>query len=107
MSFLCQKYYGINIEITDTRLFLGKIKPIHTYTDWASEFALAAEFRFMSCQNYADTHTNGKTLNGRREYMFRGKVKEAYCLRGINKPFNFNSVERGCPQCIEKIRPLR
>ena len=58
----------------------------------------------MSRQNYTDTNTTGKTLNGRRECMFRGKAKKAYCLRGINKPFNFNSVKRGHPQCIEKIR---
>ena len=60
----------------------------------------------MSYQNYTDTGTNGKTLNGRRKCMFRDKVKKTYCLRGINKPFNFNSVKRGRPQCIEKIRAL-
>ena len=39
--------------------------------------------------------------------MFRGKVKKAYCLRGMNKPFNFNNVQRGPSQCTEKIRAPR
>ena len=66
----------------------------------------SAEFRFMSCQNYSDTHKKGKTLNRRSECVFRGNVKKAYSLQGINKPFDFNSVKRGLPQSIEKIRAL-
>ena len=66
---------------------------IHIYR--ASGFALAAEFRFISCQNYTDTHTNGKNLNGRRECLFRSKVKKAYYLQGINRPFNLNPLMPG------------
>ena len=57
------------------RLFLGQSKT-DIHIDQACGIALAAEFRFMSCQNYTGTYTNGKTLNGRREYVFRGKVKK-------------------------------
>ena len=57
------------------RLFFGKINR-YTYIDPASGYVSAAEFRFMSCQNNTDTHTNGKTLSGRRECVFWGKVKK-------------------------------
>ena len=56
--------------------YWGKEKPIYTYVDRASGISLAAECRFISCDNYADTYMKGKTLNGRRECMFRGKVKK-------------------------------
>ena len=94
-------FCGKNIMIilgqnkTDIHIWIG---PVNLHS---------AEFRFMSCQNYTDTHTKGKTLSGRTECVFWGNVKKAYCLQGINKPFNFNSVKRGLPQCIEKIRALR
>ena len=54
---------------------MGKAKPIYII-DRPSGIALAAEFRFMSCQDDTDTYTNGKTLNGRRECVFRGKIKK-------------------------------
>ena len=45
------------------------------------DLALTAEFKFMSCQNYTDIYTNGKTLKRRRECVFRGEVKKNdYCL---------------------------
>ena len=66
----------------------------------------SAKFRFISCQNYTDTDTKDKTLNGRRQLVFWDNVKKAYCLQGINKPFNFNSAKRGLAQCIKKIRAL-
>ena len=62
------------------RLFLGQSNTIvYIYIvkqsiDRARGFALATEFRFMPCRNYADTFTNDKTLKGRRECVFRGKV---------------------------------
>ena len=40
------------------------------------DLALTAEFKFMSCQNYTDIYTNGKTLKRRRECVFRGEVKK-------------------------------
>ena len=30
----------------------------------------------MSCQNYIEIYTNGKTLKGRRKSVFRGEVKK-------------------------------
>ena len=46
--------------------------------------ALATEFRFVSCQNYTDTHTNGEILNGRREWVFRAKSRKHKLLSARN-----------------------
>ena len=75
LRFLCQKYYDINIEDTYLRLFLGQSKTKQSI-DRASGLAFAAEFRFISCQNYTDIYTNGKSLKERRECVFRGKAKK-------------------------------
>ena len=74
------------------------------------DLALTAEFKFMSCQNYTDIYTNGKTLKRRRECVFRGEVKKTMitvCEALINFLTLREGVRRGRPQCIEKIRALR
>ena len=44
--------------------------------DRSSEFALVAEFRSMSCQNFTEIYTNSKILKRRRKCVFRGEVKQ-------------------------------
>ena len=70
------------------RLFLGQSNTIvYIYIvkqsiDRARGFALATEFRFMSCRNYTNTCTKEKTLKGRRECMFQGKVMKTQITVG-------------------------
>ena len=54
----------------------------------------------MPCQNYTEIYMKGKALKGRRECVFRGKVKKTLITvcEVLKEPFNFNSVERGRPQ---------
>ena len=47
-------------------------------------FALATEFKFVSCQNYTDTYTNGEISNGRREWVFRAKLRKHQLLSARN-----------------------
>ena len=42
------------------------------YIDQTSGFALAAKFRFMSCQDYAEIYTNHNTMKGKWECVSRG-----------------------------------
>ena len=62
----------------------------------------------MSCQNYTDTYANGKTLNGKRECVFRGKVKKTQITvsEAIINLLTLIVQERR-PQYIEKIRAVR
>ena len=49
----------------------------------ASGFALAAEFRLMSCQNYTDTHTNGKMEEGNE--CFGAKLRKHTVRKALIK----------------------
>ena len=68
--------------------------------------ALAAEFRFLSCQECTEIYINCKTFKRSREYVFRNEANIDYSFRGIYKPFNFNTVKRSCSRCNEEIRVL-